>query len=337
MRRYAALLVLFAVSVALAGAGTARATEASHPAATRAAAARTQPRSTGKTRSSGQVRVTSSRQDPGVSAQQLLTAAVAPLARADGGHVAVAVDDLTTGAQAAYRGSQHFVTASIVKVDILATLLYQARGDVQALTPEEQALATTMIENSDDNAASELYTEDNGAPGITAVNRALGLRQTRVGTDGYWGLTSTTVDDQIRLLLQVFTRPSALTPASQAYIRYLMSHVEVDQQWGAPAAATRGTRFMVKNGWLPNPTLWEINSLGDIEHDHQRMLIAVLSDDNTGEYSGISIIEEVARRAAEAVAASAGTVSSAATVAIGQSTTTAPRLLPDEWPFTSRP
>src|SRR5580700_4102036 len=132
MRRYAALLVLFAVSAALAAAGPARATAVRYPAATRAAAVRAQPRSRARGRSSRPVQVTSSRQNPGVSAQQLLTAAVAPLARADGGHVAVAVDDLTTGAQAAYRGSQRFVTASIVKVDILATLLYQLRGNVQA-------------------------------------------------------------------------------------------------------------------------------------------------------------------------------------------------------------
>jgi Beta-lactamase enzyme family len=235
------------------------------------------------------------------SARQDLTAAVAPLAREDGGHVAVAVADLATGAQAAYGGTEEFVTASIVKVDILATLLYQLQHPGQALSAEEQELAATMIENSDNDSASDLYDEVNGAEGIDDANRVFGLRQTTAGTGGYWGLTTTTADDQIRLLRLVFTRPSVLSSPSQHYSQGLMSQVEADQQWGVPAAADPGTRFMVKNGWLPNPTLWEINSIGEIVHEHQRLLIAVLSDDNASENSGIAVVEAVARAAAASV------------------------------------
>jgi len=235
------------------------------------------------------------------SAQQELTAALASLAASDGGHFAVAVDDLTNGQQAVYAGTQEFVTASIVKVDILVTLLYQAQETGQALTAEEQDLATTMIENSDNDSASALYDDAGGAEAIDDANRDCGLTETTAGTDGYWGLTTTTVDDQIRLLRVVFARPSPLSPASQQYVQSLMSQVETDQQWGVPAAADPGTQFMVKNGWLPNPTLWEINSIGEITHDGQRMLIAVLSDDNASEDGGISVVEEAAEEAASAV------------------------------------
>ena len=242
------------------------------------------------------------------SAQQALTAAVAPLARGDNSQVAVAVDDLTTGADAAYAGTQEFVTASIVKVDILSALLYQAQQSGQPLTSQTQALATAMIENSNNDAASDLYDEANGASGIDEANHVLGLTQTTVGTDGYWGLTTTTVDDQIRLLRLVFTRPSVLTAQSQGYIQNLMSQVEADQQWGVPAVADGGTRFMVKNGWLPSGTtgLWEINSIGEVVHDRQRMLIAVLSEGNATEDSGISFIQTVAESAATAVASAKG-------------------------------
>jgi hypothetical protein len=242
------------------------------------------------------------------SAQQALAAAVAPLARSDDSQVAVAVDDLTTGADAAYAGPQEFVTASIVKVDILSTLLYQAQQSGQPLSSETQALATTMIENSNDGAASDLYDEANAAPGIDAANHVFGLTQTTVGTDGFWGLTTTTVEDQIRLLRLVFTRPSVLTAQSQDYIQNLMSQVEADQQWGVPAAADGGTPFMVKNGWLPSGTtgLWEINSIGEVVHDRQRMLIAVLSEGNATEDSGISLVQTVAETAASAVASARG-------------------------------
>jgi hypothetical protein len=239
-----------------------------------------------------------------MSAEQDLTAALAPLVRDDGGHVAVAVDDLSTGAEAAYGGTQEFVTASVVKVDILFTLLYQAQEAGRALTADEQELAATMIENSDNDSASDLYDDVGGAAAIDDANRVCGLTETSVGIDGYWGLTTTTVDDQIRLLRVVFTSPSPLSSASQDYVQTLMSSVEADQQWGVPDAADPGTRFMVKDGWLPNPDLWEINSIGEITHDGQRMLIAVLSDDNASEDSGISVVEEAASAAASSMTGS---------------------------------
>ena len=241
-------------------------------------------------------------------AQQALSAAVARIARDDDGRVAVAVDDLTTGADAGYGSTQEFITASIVKVDILSTLLYQAQQSGQQLSPEEEALATTMIENSNNDAASDLYDDAGGAAGIDQANQVFGLSETTVGTDGYWGLTSTTVDDQIRLLRLVFTRPSVLTAESQDYIKDLMSQVEAGQQWGVPAAADHGTPFMVKNGWLPSGTTgrWEINSIGEVVHDGQRMLIAVLSEGNATEDSGISLVQTVAKAAAGAMAASKG-------------------------------
>lgn len=241
--------------------------------------------------------------DKHVPAQQSLDNAVSSLVRADGDHVAVAVDDLTTGESAGDNdNNDQFVTASIVKVDILATLLYQDQASHQVLTQYEQDLATTMIENSNNDSASALYDTDGGAEAIDEANKVFGLRDTVVGTDGYWGLTTTTADDQIRLLRQVFTGSSALSASSRDYIQGLMSQVESDQQWGVPAAADRGTRFMVKNGWLPNPSLWEINSIGEVTHDGQRMLVAVLSDDNQTEDGGISLVEEIAQKAADAMA-----------------------------------
>lgn len=238
------------------------------------------------------------------SAQQELDDAVSPLLSGDDWHAAVAVDDLTTGATVSSNGDDdEFVTASIVKVDILATLLYQSQQSGQPLTGDEQELATTMIENSNNDAASDLYETDGGASAIDDANRVFGLTRTVVGTGGYWGLTTTTAENQVQLLRQVFTSSSALSASSRDYIQGLMSQVESDQRWGVPAAADDGTEFWVKNGWLPNPDLWEINSIGEVTHDGQRLLIAVLSDDNDTESGGISLVENIARHAADAVSA----------------------------------
>jgi beta-lactamase class A len=237
-----------------------------------------------------------------LTAQQRLARAVAPLIQADGGHLAVAVDDLTTGTEATYNGTSEFATASIVKVDILAALLYELQQSGQTMTDEDQDLATTMIENSDNDAASALYADIGGPAGLDRANQVFGLTGTTAGTDGEWGLTSTTVDDQIRLLRQITGPSSVLSPASQDYIQDLMGEVETDQQWGVPAAADPGRRYLVKNGWLPNPTLWSINSIGEIEHDQDQLLVAVLSDGNPTEDSGISAVQAVVQKAADAIA-----------------------------------
>jgi Beta-lactamase enzyme family len=296
VRRNLSVLLLVALTLALAGAASARMTAAS--------GAASRPRSTARQRPRARSKAGTVRPDPSALAQQRLTAAVVPLIRQDDGSVAVAVDDLVTGAEAASAGAQQFVTASIVKVDILATLLYQLQQAGQTVSADQQELATTMIENSDNDSASDLYDEVGGSAGIGAANQAFGLIETTVGTGGYWGLTSTTANDQIQLLRQVFTTPSVLWTSSQDYIQGLMSNVETDQQWGVPAAADPGTQFMVKNGWLPNPSLWEINSIGEIVRDHQDVLIAVLSDDNASEASGIAVVQAVAIAAAQAVAGS---------------------------------
>jgi hypothetical protein len=233
-------------------------------------------------------------------AEQRLSGAVASVIKSDDGHAAVAVDDLTTGQTASYNGGDDFVTASIVKVDILSALLYQLQQSGESLSDEQQELATTMIENSNNDAASDLYDDDGEATGIDAANKAFGLTDTAVGTDGYWGLTTTTVTDQIKVLRQVFTSDSLLTSSSRDYIQDLMSQVEADQRWGVSAAASRGS-YLVKNGWLPNPDLWEINSTSEVTHDGQKLLIVVLSADNETEDGGIGLVQQIAQATANAV------------------------------------
>lgn len=234
------------------------------------------------------------------SAAQELASAVASLVENDHDHLSVAVDDLTTGTTASDNGTDNeFVTASIVKADILSTLLYQNQQYGQTLGEDEQELATTMIENSDNDSATALFQDIGTTSALDAANKVFGLTDT--SANSAWGLTTTTTDDQIKLLRQIFTSDSVLSASSREYIQDLMSQVESDQRWGVPAAADSGTDYYVKNGWLPNPTLWEINSIGEVVHDGQHMLIAVLSDDNESEDSGIDLVQEIAADAADAM------------------------------------
>lgn len=235
-----------------------------------------------------------------------LADAVADTVSDDDKHVSVAVEDLSSGTTASYNVSDDYVTASIIKVDILSTLLYNDQREGSSLSSSQRSLATAMIENSDNDAASALYDDAGGSSGITAANKAFGLTDTEID-DSAFGDTTTTASDQMRLLRQVFTSDSKLTAANRGYIQNLMSHVETDQRWGVSAGADDSSEsagdYMLKNGWLPRSAtnLWEINSIGEVEHDGHAYLVAVLSRDNTSMDSGISVIEKVAAEAVDAL------------------------------------
>lgn len=208
----------------------------------------------------------------------------------------VAVLDRKTGETYAYRGNERYETASVVKVQVLTCLLLTAQDDGRKLTANEKALADKMIRYSDNNATTSLFASLGRAGAISACNKRLGLTQTKVSSA--WGLTRTTVKDQVRLLDELVDDKSELTAASRAYARKLMASVAPDQDWGVPAAARAGEKATVKNGWLPRSTennLWIINSVGRIAGGDTDVSIAVLSHANQTMPGGISMVERVAK------------------------------------------
>jgi beta-lactamase class A len=237
------------------------------------------------------------------SPRTALARALAPVLRHRSGRLAVAVADPGTGVTVTYHPRQAFHTASVVKADILATLLLQLQRQHAVLSLDEQDLATAMIEDSDNTAASALWNMIGAAAGLAAGDQALRLRHTVPGPDGWWGLTSTTVTDQLRLLSALTSQRSPLTAASRRYELALMRNVEAGQNWGVTAAAAPRTRSAVKNGWMPDgPSgLWDVNSVGVISHRGQRLLVAVLSSGQPSQQAGIDQVQAAARAAAAAV------------------------------------
>ncbi|WP_405747188.1 serine hydrolase [Streptomyces canus] len=199
-------------------------------------------------------------------------------------------------------------TASIIKVDILATLLLQAQDAGRHLTAHERALAEPMIRTSDNAAANLLWREIGQAPGLEVANKRLGLTSTKGGHGPKWGLTRTTASDQIRLLLSVFDGAatsktgSPLNKESRTYIQTLMSRIASDQAWGVSTAS--GAEYALKNGWLQRNTsgLWDVNSVGRVTVDGHRYLVTVLSDGSASMSDGISLVERAARQAVTATA-----------------------------------
>ena len=222
------------------------------------------------------------------------------------GAVLAAVYDVGTG-QAWHLGQgQPQAEASVVKLDVLETLLAeQGPGDGTELAASDRSLAEQMIEDSDNAAATSLWYEVGGAASIRSFNAKAGLTETTpsscVVCPGFswpgWGLTTTTPDDQIALLRQLVTPSSALTGAERGYALSLMEDVTPTQRWGVSGGVPPQVTVALKNGWLPfqgTDSDWQINSVGWVSGDGRNYLMAVLTTGNPTEQYGIDTIDQLA-------------------------------------------
>jgi beta-lactamase class A len=208
------------------------------------------------------------------------------------GIASAAVLDLRTGQLYQYNPGLVDITASIVKVQILGTLLQDAQRAGTSLSPADQALAVPMIEESDNNAASALYSAAGGPGGVLAFDRSAGLLATVPGAA--WGFTTTTAQDQSTLIDHLAVANPVLSDASRAYALGLMEHVTPSQAWGVSAGVAPGVSIALKNGWLPFNGEWIVNSIGWIDGAARDYVIAVLTDHEPTEADGIATISDVA-------------------------------------------
>jgi hypothetical protein len=231
----------------------------------------------------------------------LLAAALRTVLGVHRGDVAVGVIDMTTGQQALYHAGRQFRSASIMKPDILAALLVRHQQAGTPVTNHEAYLATAMMDNGSDAAATGLWRAIGGGTGVAAVNRLLKLRHTIPGAGDLWGLTRTTVADQLQLLTDLTTARSPLPGPARDYVLGLMASDETGQRWGVSAAATNGTGYAVGQGWLPDGQRWDVTSIGVVTHGGQVLLIALLSSHCPSRAAGISLASAAAIAAANVV------------------------------------
>jgi beta-lactamase class A len=220
------------------------------------------------------------------------------------GTVSVAVYDIRTRLSWTLGQRSPQAEASIVKVDILATLLAEHTNSGTGLSADDRSLATQMIEDSDNAAATSLWYAVGSAAGIRAFNTAVGLTRTTpsrcVDCPGFpwpgWGLTTTVPTDQIALLRALVEPRPPLTSADRDYALSLMEGVTASQRWGVSAGIPPGVTVALKNGWLPlnnADTDWQINSVGWISGRGRDYLIAALSTGNPTEQYGIDTISHL--------------------------------------------
>ena len=234
---------------------------------------------------------------PGGTHADPFSAAVSGYLAGRAGTVLAAIYDVSTGQTWTLGTGRPQATGSVVKVDILQTLLATRP---LGLTPADRAVARSMIENSSNPAATTLWDQVGRAAGLSAYNASVGLTDTTPSTclvcAGFgwpgWGLTTTTPADQL-LLLRELVDGAQLSAADRAYAVSLMENVEPDQRWGVSGGVPPGVRVALKNAWVPlTPpgTDWQVNSEGWISGDGRDYLIAILTTGNPDEQYGIDTI-----------------------------------------------
>jgi beta-lactamase class A len=215
------------------------------------------------------------------------------------GTVLAAVYDMRTGQSWRLGDGPAQDEASVVKLDILETLLSVSDGT--GLSADNQALAQQMIEDSDNDAATSLWYAAGGTAGLAAYDDQAGLTRTTpsacVVCAGFawpgWGLTTTVPYDQITLLKQLIKPGPLLTSGERQYALSLLENVTPGQAWGVSGGVPAGVTVALKNGWLPlndDNTDWQINSEGWVSGDGRDYLISVLTTGNPSEQYGIDTI-----------------------------------------------
>lgn len=208
--------------------------------------------------------------------------------------MALTVRDEASGASWSLHPTDLYDNASIVKVAILETVMWQAQRHGRFLDAWERSQADPMIRQSSNDAATALWNHVGGASGVAAYDRAVGLTDVRFDPAGHWGLTRSSAQDEVVLVRSAGRGPGPLWQTHRTYLAGLMAHVAADQRWGISAGPTTGVE--VKNGWLPRPTRgWRVNSIGRVRCAGRDYTIAVLTTDNSTMSYGIATIEGASR------------------------------------------
>ncbi|MWK35340.1 hypothetical protein GEV43_15750 [Actinomadura sp. J1-007] len=211
------------------------------------------------------------------------------------GTESVAVYDRKRGIYCSVDSGRHYDSASVVKATILGALLRKVTDQHRAMTRSEKSLANKMITRSDNNAASALWR----SVGRTRMKRFLkraGMTHTTLGSGGYWGLTQITAHDEMQLLRHLTARNALLPDKARAYALKLMNSVIRSQRWGTPSGRPAGTKWHVKNGWLPRHNkYWRVHSIGSFDGHGRDYMIVVLTRDTPSMAYGVGTIERVAK------------------------------------------
>jgi beta-lactamase class A len=213
---------------------------------------------------------------PPPSAQPLaaLSTDLAAYAAVQGANMGIAVYDVTRHRAFAYNDTTVFLLASSAKVYIMCSYLDFVEGQQRALRSDEVATLTSMIEESDNNAAQLLYDRMGYDAGQRRYLQKLGIPGYVANPNG-WGWAEESPAAMVHLLGLLYTG-QILTTGDRQLALALMGHIDPQQQMGIGATAPQGATYAMKDGWVPGPdNLWALNSSGIVTAGAETYILAV--------------------------------------------------------------
>ncbi len=208
-------------------------------------------------------------------------------------NVDAVVYDVTRQRYYTYHDTAQFIMGSSMKVPIMLTFLDMTEREGREPDNDEMNLLTTMIENSNNDSASELYYRRIGsAAGVASYLQRIGI----TGLDpnpNAWGYSLVTPLAMVNLLT-LLHEGKILTGHDRDLALYLMEHIELDQRVGAGDTAPAGATVAMKDGWLPGPDgLWAMNTSGIVMVGQETYIISVYTHGQPSLDAGHAIVRHV--------------------------------------------
>jgi beta-lactamase class A len=218
-----------------------------------------------------------------------------------GSNVSAAIYDITRQRYYSYNTGTSFIVASSMKVPIMLTFFDMIEQQNRDPDDDEMDLLTTMIENSNNDSASELYyNRINGAQGVTDYMQKIGVSGLQPDSDA-WGYSQITAQTMVSLLTLLY-EGKILNDHHRSIALNLMQNVESDQQVGVGDTAPPNSTVSMKDGWVSDDNnLWAVNSSGIVTHDKETYIISVYTQGQSSLDDGQSIVRQVCSLAAAAL------------------------------------
>lgn len=141
------------------------------------------------------------------------------------------------------RGGLTALTASSIKVMLMAAYLERRSVRPRRLNGNERSLLEAMIRRSDNGAASTVFNQ----VGETAIRRLAGRAGMKdFRSSVYWGLCRTSARDQAHFMRNL----KRYIPARHwRFSSRQLAHITSSQRWGIAEVDHRGWKLYFKGGW----------------------------------------------------------------------------------------
>jgi beta-lactamase class A len=228
-----------------------------------------------------------------VASLDLLSPQLATYLAPIGNNAGVVIYDVTRQRYYIYNSSNQFIVASSMKVPIMLTFFDALEQQGQEPDDDQMNVLTTMIENSDNDSASDLYyNELNGAESITNYMQKIGVSGLNPDA-GAWGYSTIAPQTMVDLLTLLY-EGKILTSQDRTTAYNLMENIEPDQQVGVGDTAPNGFTVAMKDGWVTGPdNLWAMNSSGIVMSHKETYIISVYTQEQQSLDDGQGIVRRI--------------------------------------------